>query len=124
MANKSQKLSLLETILINTEPMQLAVVSEIYNSPGVKKFLEDEELVMTAQTLFENNLNLIKTSEALIIHRNTLVYRINKINNLLNLDIRKFDDAVTVQILLSFKNTEIKRKRHANKIAQLQSLNE
>ncbi len=124
MANKSQKLSLLENILINTEPMQLAVVSEIYNSPGVKKFLEDEELVMTAQTLFENNLNLIKTSEALIIHRNTLVYRINKINNLLNLDIRKFDDAVTVQILLSFKNTEIKRKRHANKIAQLQSLNE
>ncbi len=124
MANKSQKLSLLENILINTEPMQLAVVSEIYNSPGVKKFLEDEELVMTAQTLFENNLNLIKTSEALIIHRNTLVYRINKINNLLNLDIRKFDDAVTVQILLSFKHTEIKRKRHANKIAQLQSLNE
>ncbi len=123
MGNKSQKLSLLDNILINTEPMQLAVVNELYNSPNVKKFLEDEELVMTAQTLFENNLNLIKTSEVLIIHRNTLLYRINKINNLLNLDIRKFDDAVTVQILLSFKNTEIKRKRHANKIAQLQSLN-
>jgi len=119
---KNKSISLLENILINIEPENLAYVRELYNSAEVKKFFADEELTLTAETFFANNLNLIKTSEALIVHRNTLLYRINKIINLLNLDIRKFDDAVTVQILILFRRTEIKRKRHANKLAQLESL--
>ena len=122
MGSNSQKLSILDNILINIEPVNLAVVNELYKQPDVQKFFADPELILTVQTLFDNNLNLLKTSEALIIHRNTLLYRLNKINNLLKLDIRKFDDAVTAQILLSLKRTEIKRKRHANKIAQLESL--
>lgn len=122
MKNNSQKQSLLNNILINIEPNNLTCVSQIYNDPNVKKFFADEELILTAQTFFEHNLNLIKTSAELIVHRNTLLYRLNKINNLLGLDIRKFDDAVTLAILLSFKSTEIKRKRHANKLAQLETL--
>ncbi|GEM_PF-2909802 len=122
MGSNSQKMSILDNILINIEPDNLAAVNELYKQPDVQKFFADPELILTVQTLFDNNLNLLKTSEALIIHRNTLLYRINKINNLLKLDIRKFDDAVTAQILLSLKRTEIKRKRHANKIAQLESL--
>lgn len=121
--NKSQKLNVLESILINIEPEKLDAVNEMLTNPGVKKFLANEELVMTVQAFFANNLNVIKTSEELIVHRNTLLYRINKIKSLTNLDIRKFEDAVTMQILLTFKRTEIKRKRHTNKIAQLESLN-
>lgn len=121
MSSKSQKLNLLESILINIEPEKLAVVDELYESAEVKKFLADEELITTAQTFFSHNLNIIKTSQALIMHRNTLLYRINKIKNLLNLDIRKFDDAVTIQILLTVKQTELRRKRHSNKMAQLES---
>ena len=122
MKNNSQNQSLLQNILINVDPNNLACVSQIYNDSNVKKFFADEELILTAQTFFKHNLNLIKTSAELIVHRNTLLYRLNKINNLLGLDIRKFDDAVTLTVLLAFKSTEIKRKRHINKLAQLETL--
>lgn len=121
MKTKTQKISLLDSVLINVEPENLVAVSDLCSDPSVKKFFADTELVLTAQTFFDHDLNLIKTSAALIVHRNTLLYRLNKINNLLGLDIRKFDDAVTLAILISFRRTEIKRKRHVNRLAQLEN---
>ena len=48
----------------------------------------------------ENNLNVSETSRQLFIHRNTLVYRLDKIQKLTNLDLRVFDDAITFKMAL------------------------
>ena len=66
--------------------------------------LEDhEELLETLEVFFKNNLNLTDTADNLKIHRNTAVYRINQIAQILGLDPRIFDHAVTMQIALLLK---------------------
>lgn len=60
----------------------------------------DEETYTTISNFFENNLNVSETSRQLYVHRNTLVYRIEKLNKLTGLDIRNFDDALTFKIAL------------------------
>lgn len=62
-----------------------------------------EELLETTYGFFEHNLNVTDTANALFLHRNTLVYRLNRIHQLTHLDIRKFDDANKMKILLSLK---------------------
>ena len=49
---------------------------------------------------FENNLNVSETARQLYIHRNTLVYRMEKLQKLIGLDMRNFDDAVTFKIVM------------------------
>ena len=60
----------------------------------------DEETLTTINKFFENNLNVSETSRQLFIHRNTLVYRIEKLQKSTGLDIRVFDDALTFKIAL------------------------
>ena len=60
----------------------------------------DEETVSTINKFFENNLNVSETSRQLYVHRNTLVYRIEKLQKSTGLDIRVFDDALTFKIAL------------------------
>lgn len=60
----------------------------------------DNELVTTVSTFFENNLNVSETARKLFIHRNTLVYRIEKLEKDTGLDVRRFDDALTLQVAL------------------------
>ncbi|MGL5258971.1 MAG: PucR family transcriptional regulator [Lachnospiraceae bacterium] len=60
----------------------------------------DEETLTTVNKFFENHLNVSETSRQLFIHRNTLVYRIEKLEKATGLDIRKFDDALTFKIAL------------------------
>lgn len=63
----------------------------------------DHETVYTVQKFFENNLNVSETSRKLFIHRNTLVYRLDKIYKLTGLDLRVFDDAITFKIAMMVK---------------------
>lgn len=56
--------------------------------------LEDQELLHTAKVFFQMNLNITDTSNQLFIHRNTLIYRLNKIEKLTGFDLRIFDDAI------------------------------
>ena len=60
----------------------------------------DEETITTINKFFENSLNVSETSRQLYIHRNTLVYRLDKIQKLTGLDLRVFDDAITFKIAL------------------------
>ena len=55
---------------------------------------------MTINKFFENNLNVSETSRQLFIHRNTLVYRIEKLQKATGLDIRTFEDAMTFKIAM------------------------
>ncbi len=64
----------------------------------------DNETLSTINTFFDNNLNVSETSRKLFIHRNTLVYRIEKLQKSTGLDIRVFDDALTFKIALMVMN--------------------
>lgn len=64
----------------------------------------DEETLITINKFFENNLNVSETSRQLFVHRNTLVYRIEKLEKSTGLDIRTFDDALTFKIALMVVN--------------------
>ncbi len=64
----------------------------------------DEETIITINKFFENNLNVSETSRQLYVHRNTLVYRIEKLQKTTGLDIRVFDDALTLKIALMVVN--------------------
>ena len=64
----------------------------------------DEETLNTLNKCFENNLNVSETSRQLFVHRNTLVYRIEKIQKRTGLDLRSFDDALTFKIALMVVN--------------------
>ena len=63
----------------------------------------DKETLMTVQHFFKNNLNVSETSRKLFVHRNTLVYRLEKIRKLTGLDLREFDHAVTFKVALMVK---------------------
>ena len=60
----------------------------------------DEETLTTINTFLENNLNVPETSRQLYVHRNTLLYRLEKLEKYTGLDIRIFDDALTLKIAL------------------------
>ncbi len=72
----------------------------------------DQETLFTIQRFFENNLNVSETSRKLFVHRNTLVYRLEKIKKLTGLDLREFDHAIIFKIALMvnkyLKNNPIK----------------
>lgn len=73
-------------------------IKEIFNGKSLDDF--DEETLSTINKFFENNLNVSETSRQLYIHRNTLVYRLDKLQKSTNLDLRVFEDAITFKIAL------------------------
>lgn len=60
----------------------------------------DDETMVTIQKFFENSLNISETARQLYIHRNTLVYRLERLEKMIGLDIRKFEDAMTFKIAM------------------------
>ena len=60
----------------------------------------DEETLTTIEKFFDNNLNVSETARQLFVHRNTLVYRLEKLQKTTGLDIRVFEDAMTFKIAL------------------------
>ncbi len=73
-------------------------ITEVF---GDRKTLElDEETRITIDQFFENDLNVSETARKLFVHRNTLVYRIDRLQKEIGLDIRGFDDALTLKISL------------------------
>ena len=73
-------------------------IEEIFGENDPANF--DEEIVSTIYKFFENNLNVSETARQLFIHRNTLVYRVEKLKSLTGLDVRVFDDALTFMIAM------------------------
>ncbi len=63
----------------------------------------DSETLVTIEKFFENNLNVSETSRQLYVHRNTLVYRLDKIEKITGLDLRKFDDAIIFKVAMLVK---------------------
>ena len=76
-------------------------LSEVFKKGSVDSL--DEETLFTIQKFFENNLNVSETSRKLFVHRNTLVYRLEKIKKLTGLDLREFDNAIVLKVALMVK---------------------
>ncbi len=85
--------------LIYQLPMSLCdmYIKEVFGDK-IPDILDDEEAMSTISMFFENNLNISETARQLYLHRNTLVYRLERIEKAIGLDIRKFDDALTFKI--------------------------
>lgn len=86
--------------LIYQLPMPLCkmFIKEIFEGKSPDDF--DDETLTTINKFFENNLNVSETSRQLYIHRNTLVYRLDKLQKSTNLDLRVFEDAITFKMAL------------------------
>ncbi len=76
-------------------------LSEVFPDNAIESL--DSETLMTIQKFFENNLNVSETSRNLFVHRNTLVYRLEKIKKITGLDLREFDHAITFKVALMVK---------------------
>ena len=76
-------------------------LSEVFKKNSIDTL--DQETLFTINKFFENNLNVSETSRKLFVHRNTLVYRLEKIKKLTGLDLREFDDAITFKVALMVK---------------------
>ena len=79
-------------------PLCKMFIKEIFDGKSPDEF--DEETLTTIDKFFENNLNVSETSRQLYIHRNTLVYRLDKLQKSTGLDLRVFEDAITFKIAL------------------------
>ena len=79
-------------------PLCKMFIREIFGGKSPDDF--DEETLATINKFFENNLNVSETSRQLYIHRNTLVYRLDKLQKSTGLDLRVFEDAITFKIAL------------------------
>ena len=93
---------LLERFLMNVpreESMHYHAL--LFNRKTAKLF--NEEMLQTIEMFFRKDLNLSDTARQLYIHRNTLVYRLDKVQRLTGLDLRRFDNAVTFKILYELK---------------------
>ena len=66
----------------------------------IREVFDDEEMLLTAEKFLSTSLNVSETSRALYMHRNTLLYRLDKIEKATGLNIRLFPDAVTFRILI------------------------
>mgnify|MGYP004554548901 FL=1 len=79
-------------------PLCKMFIKEIFDGKSPDEF--DDEILTTINKFFENNLNVSETSRQLYIHRNTLVYRLDKLQKSTGLDLRVFEDALTFKIAL------------------------
>ncbi|MDP4109096.1 MAG: helix-turn-helix domain-containing protein, partial [Bacillota bacterium] len=76
-------------------------LSEVFRKESIDSL--DQETLFTIQKFFENSLNVSETSRKLFVHRNTLVYRLEKIKKLTGLDLREFDHAIVFKVALMVK---------------------
>ena len=73
-------------------------LTEVFKKNSIETL--DQETLFTINKFFENNLNVSETSRKLFVHRNTLVYRLEKIKKLTGLDLRQFDHAIVFKVAL------------------------
>ncbi|HHU79588.1 MAG: helix-turn-helix domain-containing protein [Caldicoprobacterales bacterium] len=102
--NTSNRVYMYSTLLLerflSEVPLNLCErYSKVLFVKEYKKLLTDE-MITTIEKFFEHSLNLSETARQLFIHRNTLVYRLDKIQKVMGLDLRNFHDAVTFKIMM------------------------
>lgn len=90
--------------ILSNSNLNIDEYKKLFAIKSVNTLLTDEDLVKTATLFFENNLNISTASKVGFMHRNTLIYRLDKIQKLIGLDIKNFNDAVVFENLLLLYN--------------------
>lgn len=90
---------LLIKMLEDIPEAKLAEYLSVLLEGNAKELLKDEDMMNTAEEFLENSLNVSETSRNLFMHRNTLMYRLDKIERIMGLNLRKFSDAVTFRVI-------------------------
>ena len=85
-------------------------LSEVFKKSSIDVL--DQEMLITIQKFFENSLNVSETSRKLFVHRNTLVYRLEKIKKLTGLDLREFDHAIIFKVAMMVKKYLTSREEY------------
>ena len=91
--------SFCKTVMGCLNPDEQASISEKFMTPEIISVMKDKELIECINAFFKNNLNISETSRNAFLHRNTLLYRIEKINKITGLNIRNFEEAMSFRLL-------------------------
>lgn len=105
---------LLERFLSDLPPETAAHYHGLLFNRGTARLFSDE-MLYTIEMFFKKDLNLSDTARQLYIHRNTLVYRLDKVQRQVGLDLRRFEDAVTFKMLLEMKKCGNNKTRQTKK---------
>ena len=79
---------------------------ENYDIEKFKKIFNDSDMMSTIDCLFDNDLNVSRTARKMYMHRNTLIYRLNKFKEITSLDVRIFSDAVIFILIYTLYRAE------------------
>ncbi len=82
------------------ESLDEEVVKQYFADLPISPFWEDEELCRTLETFLEQDLNVSETARRMFIHRNTLIYRLDRLKQETGLDARRFEDAFRIRLVL------------------------
>ena len=85
-------------------------LTEVFKKGSIDSL--DSETLYTIQKFFENNLNVSETSRQLYVHRNTLVYRLDKVRKITGLDLRIFDHAIVFKVAMMVKKYLVSKPMH------------
>ena len=102
---------ILERLLSDITPETAAYYHGLLFNRRTARLFTDE-LLGTVEMFFKKDLNLSDTARQLYIHRNTLVYRLDKVQRLTGLDLRRFDDAMTFKLLYEMKKSASSKPQH------------
>ncbi|MGD9901033.1 MAG: helix-turn-helix domain-containing protein [Spirochaetales bacterium] len=107
MRNKQQKVNKLpiedfktESIIKHLSQEQLDYYRQFLENKEMVAFLNDEELITTVKLFLKNNLNITTTSKSAFMHRNTLIYRLEKVKQEVGLNIKNFEEATILENIL------------------------
>ena len=104
--------SFCKTVMGCLNPDEQASLSEKFLTPEIISVMKDKELIECINAFFKNNLNISETSRNAFLHRNTLLYRIEKINKITGLNIRNFEEAMSFKLLTIVYDKMIERLGH------------
>ena len=90
-----------DVIFQHFSTLEIDKCKTIFSNKQLLRLLNDEDLINTARVFFEHDLNISSASKTGYMHRNTLVYRLDKIKKMIGLDIRHFRDAVLFQNIIN-----------------------
>ena len=98
-ANDSVFSDFCKTVMGCLNPDEQASISEKFLTREIVSVMKDKELIECINAFFKNNLNISETSRNAFLHRNTLLYRIDKVHKITGLNIRNFEEAMSFKLL-------------------------
>ncbi|MCK9575093.1 MAG: helix-turn-helix domain-containing protein [Clostridia bacterium] len=93
-----------EKILTQTPVKLIKQYKSLISESALSTLFKNQDMVDTINSFYENDLNISQTSKKCFMHRNTLIYRLNKIENITGLNIKKFEQALILKLIILYSN--------------------